>query len=182
MAETEHRVCFHILIEDGRMNTQGAHQPFCADLCWSEFYWCENISRGISASQALGAKREPGCPAVQICWMECICWLPSESANCPIGKMQHPTAWQIPSAWSRPFGIALEPVWLSKVHHGAGSRTEREREEKLASSSYAWVWWAVLSCLPKKWDDATMKMFLCLYSTPEENLSLGCQVTEDKLN
>lgn len=34
----------------------------------------------------------------------------------------------------------------------------------------------------KKWDDATVKMFLCLYSTPEDSLSPVCQVTEDKLN
>lgn len=57
----------------------------------------------------------------------------------------------------------------------------KEAEEKTESSGDAWVRWAVLSCLPKEWDDATMKMFLCLSSTPEDSLSPVRQVTEDQL-
>lgn len=81
-----------------------------------------------------------------------------------------------PSPWTRPFGIAVRACLVFEVPRGEESRG------KGGSSSDAWVWWAVLSCLPKKWDDATMKMFLCLYSTPEDSLSPARQVTEDKLN
>lgn len=100
-----------------------------------------------------------------------------QKCHCPVGRAQPPLTRERHEALGQGhLALHLELAWLFKVHHGEVSRRKRE------SSSDAWVWWAVLSCLPKKWDDATMKMFLCLYSTPEDNLSLVRQVTEDKLS
>lgn len=111
------------------------------------------------------------------CRVECvIIWLPSKNASCPVGRALPPLTWEHHQALGQGHvALQLELAWSFEVPHGKRSRGRTE------SSSDAWVWRAVLSCLPKKWDDATMKMFLCLYSTPEDSLSPVRQVTEDKL-
>lgn len=80
------------------------------------------------------------------CWVECILiWLPSKSAICPVERVQPPPTWGHHHALGQGhLALQLERAWLFKVPHGEGSRGKRE------SSSEAWVWWAVLSCLPKK--------------------------------
>lgn len=163
------------------------------------FYWlhgiwicpCENLISSSSKQEAPDQAWRFGCEqglslgqatccwlAAWSWWVECIIiWLPSKNASCLVGRDQPPPTRERREALGQGhLAMHLELAWLFKVHHGEGSRRKGE------SSSDAWVWWAVLSCLPKKWDDATMKMFLCLYSTPEDNLSLVCQVTEDKLS
>lgn len=79
------------------------------------------------------------------CWVECmIIWLPSKNVSCLIGRAQPPLTWELHQARTQGhLALHLELAWLVNVHHGEGSRRKGE------SSSDAWVWRAVLSCLPK---------------------------------
>lgn len=97
----------------------------------------------------------------------------NKNVSCPVGRAQPLLTWEY-------FGQG-RLAWQFKSLLGRSIIRVKEAEKKTESSSDSWVRRAVLSCFPKKWDDATMKMFLCLSSTLEDSLPLLCQVTEDKL-
>lgn len=159
------------------MNNQETHIFFYRlhgiGICLCELDELQPQAGCIPASPALGAERGllwvlkggisgPGNPLTAwSCQVECSIWLPNETASCPVGRAQPLLIWECHQSLGRGhMALKLELGWVFRVHHGEGSKGEN-------SSSDAWVRWAVLSRLPKKWDDATIKMFLCLYSTPE---------------
>lgn len=85
----------------------------------------------------------------------------NKNASCSAGRAQCLLTWEY-------FGQARS-AWQFKSLLGRSIIRVKEAENKAESSRDSWVRWAVSSCFPKKWDDATMKMFLCLSSTPEES-------------
>lgn len=141
------------------MNTQGTHKLFLYRLHEIWICQCENLTsstphrRRLSKPRALGADGgvslgQATCwLTVWSCWVECfIILLPSKNASCSLGKAQPPlTMGTPPSPWTRPFGIAARACLV--VQCSSWWRRQRKKRE---SSSDAWVWWAVLLCLPKK--------------------------------
>lgn len=140
------------------MNTQGTHKRFLYRLHEIWICQCENLTsstphrRRLSKPRALGADR--GClwarrPVDWLFgaagWNVLLFYFP---AKMPVVLLERPNPhWQWEHHQARGQGhlaLQLELAWLFRVHHGEGGRGKRE------SSSDAWVWWAVLLCLPKK--------------------------------
>lgn len=171
------------------MNTQGTHKPFpinymgfqCPCESWirsspkekaSQQSWSFGYWQGLSLGQATYW------PTAWSCWVECILiWLPSKNASCSVERVpphRHGTTTR-PSekamwhcSWDLPGGSKFLMAREAEGKERAGVRHEYEGQ-------YCHVFLKI-------WDDATMKMFLCLYSTPKDSLSPAHQVTEDKLN
>lgn len=71
-----------------------------------------------------------------------------------------------PRPWCRPLGIAVRACLAIP---SSSWRRKQRKNRAVVMQEYDGQYCHVFL---KKWDDATMKMFLCLYSTPDDSLSL----------
>lgn len=138
------------------MNTQGTHKPFPTDnmgfesasvRAWSAPAPRRRHPSKHGASGTDGVVTGPG-NLLTDC-LELLggmySYLTSQQ-KCQLSCWKGPTPADMgppPHPWTRPFGIAVGAGLVVQSSSWPG----KQRKE---SSSEAWVWWAVLSCLPKK--------------------------------
>lgn len=175
-----HSLCLSSCWKDS-VSIQGTHTS--VGLHWIQICLCENsIGQRYPSQPAMDTEKEPGHWLLTACWWNVLFDFP---ATVPVGWEEGPSP-HCHVNTTKPWKTATWYwSWLSNIHDSKGSWGQRERKrggERERDIILYLSMMGVLSCFSKQWDDTTMKMFLCLLSTPKDSLPPVCQVTEDKLN
>lgn len=136
------------------MNTQGTHKLFSTDYTGFEsasvrMYQLQPQGGGVPANMELWVLTRMSLGQAA-CWLTCpelpagMCYYLLSQPKCQLSCWKGPTPTNVghhQALGQSHLAWQWELAGLFSVHPGEGSRGTE-------SSSDAWVWWAVLSCLP----------------------------------